>query len=182
MEFRVTGFRELSQWGDSRRTRQALKTSINETLTAVSRKGKDEIKSAYAVKIRIINKRSYLAKAKAQNLRGAAWYGGDRLTSNRFPVSMPGKRTAWVKIRKGRQESFPGSFAHQRGGERFLWQRSSEVRSRSGRRQGLVDPVRKRKLSVANMALEKIGVIRRFQAAEFDRYVRREFLRLAQGG
>lgn len=181
MRIEITGFRELSAWGDSRATRRALSKAINATTRETAKEGTAAIRGGYQVKVSLINKRRYINRATVRDLNGAVWYGGNRLDSNRFAVSRPAVKRSWIKIRRGRREYYPNAFTYERYGQRFLWQRSNRARPRNPRyRQGLIDPVRDQRLSVAKMALESIRRITRRQAVAFDRNVRQEFQRISR--
>lgn len=179
MRIEIDGFRELAAWGDSRATRRALSKAINATTRATAKEGTAAIRQKYNVKVSLINKLRYIGRATVRKLQGVVWYGGARLDSNRFPVSRPSVNRSWVKIRRGRRKYYPDAFTYERYKQRFLWQRSPRARSRNPRyRQGLVDPVRALRLSIARMALKSIRRITQKQAEEFDKNVRREFERI----
>ncbi len=169
MQIRVEGLQNIGEMVNPRQYRAALNSALNKTARAVRTEASRTIRLNYAVKAKLIKRRTYLKRSTVRDLSAAVWFGGRALETFRFPVSRPGVRGPWVRIKRGRRESFPDSFSYERYGKRFLWQRSNRARPRNPRRsQGLVDPVRDQGISIANMATENLNAILRRRNQAFN--------------
>ena len=178
---RIDGFDEIGDMVNPRQYRQALKAAIDKTARAVRKEGANKVREEYAIRARAIGKRTYVARPSIRNLIGAAWFGSRVFASLHFPVSRPGARRPWVRVRKGQRERYADSFSYEKHGARFLWQRSDFARPRNPRYdQGLIDPVRDQKITLANVLRAHLPELRRFRDQVFNRTLEEQLRRRAR--
>jgi len=167
----IEGLDDFRNAGDANKARAAISSALNKTARATRAEAQRQIRARYTVKSALIRKRSFLKKSTKNTLKASVWFGGDPIGSQYFQIGQ-NRRAAWARIKKGSRVVFDRAFKWKNAaGRMMLLQRKT-----SAGNSKLRDPVRDvERPSVAKMAMDGYGAIRRATDAALARNMRAEF-------